>query len=167
MQKYSVAPLYHKIRQISTLFSMRRHRRGGVAEQVRRHEIESVLKTFSKILNKGENIMSKTKTLTKREEINREIEASNQRLRQIKARIVKLQNWLDDEMANSIPLTLTDMIQDILARKAKEGKIGSLTNTIQSERRLKTLDEHISQSGNYKGYRSYEAQYEKLYAQYV
>jgi hypothetical protein len=35
------------------------------------------------------------------------------------------------------------------------------------DRRLKTLDEHIRQSGNYKGYRSYKAQYEKLYAQYI
>ena len=34
------------------------------------------------------------------------------------------------------------------------------------DRRLKTLDKHIEQSGNYKTYRRYKAQYEKLYAQY-
>jgi len=34
------------------------------------------------------------------------------------------------------------------------------------DRRLKTLDEHIRHSGNYKGYRGHKAQYEKLYAQY-
>ena len=37
------------------------------------------------------------------------------------------------------------------------------------DRRLKILDEHISQSGhsgNFKAYRKYKAQYEKLNAQY-
>ena len=34
------------------------------------------------------------------------------------------------------------------------------------DRRLKTLDEHIKQSGAYKGNRKYKTQYEKLYAQY-
>ena len=34
------------------------------------------------------------------------------------------------------------------------------------DRRLKTLDEHIRQSGSYKGFRKYKVQYEKLYAQY-
>jgi len=34
------------------------------------------------------------------------------------------------------------------------------------DRRLKTLDEHIRHSGNYKGYRGHKAQYEKLYTQY-
>jgi len=34
------------------------------------------------------------------------------------------------------------------------------------DRRLKSLDEHIRQSGNYKAYRGQKAQYEKLYAQY-
>ena len=34
------------------------------------------------------------------------------------------------------------------------------------DRRLKTLDEHLRHSRNYKAYRGYKAQYEKLYAQY-
>jgi hypothetical protein len=152
--------------------------------------------------------MEKRGIATERGNINREIEVSNQRLRQLKARIVKLQNWLDDEIANSEPPTLAEMIQDILSRKAKEGKSGhsqTLYNLKDAanmlsfltrnhitdmagmdkhfgnmigrqqdireklkpiERRLKTLDEHITQSGNYKAYRSYKVQYEKLYAQY-
>jgi len=35
------------------------------------------------------------------------------------------------------------------------------------DRRLKTLDEHIKHSGNYKAYRGKKVQYEKLYAQYT
>lgn len=31
---------------------------------------------------------------------------------------------------------------------------------------MKTLDEHLRHSGNYKAYRRYKAQYEKLYVQY-
>ena len=34
------------------------------------------------------------------------------------------------------------------------------------DRRIKTIDEHIRQSGTYKTYRGQKAQYEKLYAQY-
>ena len=34
------------------------------------------------------------------------------------------------------------------------------------ERRMKTLDEHIRHSGNYKAYRKFKAKYEKLYAEY-
>lgn len=35
-----------------------------------------------------------------------------------------------------------------------------------TERRLKTLDEHIRHSGNYKAYRGHKARYDKLYAEY-
>jgi len=34
------------------------------------------------------------------------------------------------------------------------------------ERRMKTLDEHIRHSGNYKAYRKFKAKYENLYAEY-
>ena len=59
---------------------------------------------------------------TERGEVNREIEVSNRLLRQLKARIVKLQNWLDDEMANTEPPSLADVIQGILSRQAQPGK---------------------------------------------
>ena len=153
--------------------------------------------------------MEKRGIRTERGDINREIEVNNQQLRQLKARIVKLQSWLKEEMANSEPPTLADYIQDILYRRAQEGKsqhsqtlynlkdAANMLNFLTShkimdmagmdkcfgdmigkqqdirdklkpiDRRLKTLDEHIRQSGNYKGYRGQKAQYDKLYAQYT
>ena len=59
---------------------------------------------------------------TERGNINREIEISNQKLRQLRARISKLQDWLKEETANTKPPTLADYIQDILSRKARVGK---------------------------------------------
>lgn len=56
---------------------------------------------------------------TERGNINREIEVTNQRLRQLKARISKLQNWLNEEAANTEPPTLADVIQDILSRRGQ------------------------------------------------
>jgi hypothetical protein len=61
---------------------------------------------------------------TERGDINREIEVSNQKLRQLRARISKLQNWLKEETANTEPPTLADYIQSILSRKAQAGKSG-------------------------------------------
>ena len=66
--------------------------------------------------------MEKRGIRTERGNLNREIEVTNQRLRQLKARISKLQNWLKEEAANTEPLTLADYIQDILRRKAQAGK---------------------------------------------
>lgn len=54
--------------------------------------------------------------------MNREIEVTNQRLRQLKARISKLQNRLKYEMENTEPPTLADVIQGILARRVQTGK---------------------------------------------
>ena len=61
---------------------------------------------------------------TERGNMNREVEVTNQRLRQLKARISKLQNWLKEEMENTEPPTLADYIQNILSRKAQAGKSG-------------------------------------------
>lgn len=55
-------------------------------------------------------------------DLNREIEVKNQRLRQLKARIGKLRDWLKEEAASTEPSTLADYIQDILRRKAQAGK---------------------------------------------
>jgi ATP-dependent exoDNAse (exonuclease V) alpha subunit len=59
---------------------------------------------------------------TERGNINRKIEVSNQKLRQLLVRIFKLQNWLKEETSNSEPPTLADYIQSILSRKAQTGK---------------------------------------------
>jgi len=146
---------------------------------------------------------------TERGNINREIEVTNNDLRQLKARLVKLQSWLNEEMQNTEPPNLADLLQAIFERRAAEGKsqhsqslynlkdganmfnflrrhnimdvagmdkcFGDMIGKQQDireelkpiDRRLKTLNEHIQHSGNYKGYRPNKAQYEKLYAQYT
>ena len=128
---------------------------------------------------------------TNRGNINRDIEVTNSKLRQLKARIGKLQTWLKDEMENPEPPTLADVIQGILSRREQEGQpsryrsisnlkaaanilnfltsnnimdMAGLEEKIKSmygrqfvindklkrtERRLKTLDEHIKQADNY------------------
>ena len=152
--------------------------------------------------------MEKRGIRTERGNLNREIEVTNRRLRQLKARISKLQNWLKEEAANTEPPTLADVIQGILLKREQAGKQSRYTtihnlkaaanmlnfltaNGIKDmagleekvmdmygeqrsiseklkpiDRRLKTLDEHLRHSRNYKAYRGYKAQYEKLYAQY-
>ena len=54
----------------------------------------------------------------------REIEVTNKRLRQLKAHISKLKNWLKEEAENTEPPTLADYIQSILSRKAQTEKSG-------------------------------------------
>ena len=66
--------------------------------------------------------MEKRGIRTERGNLNREIEVTNQRLRQLKARIVKLQNWLKEETENTAPPTLADVIQGILSRREQTGK---------------------------------------------
>ena len=68
--------------------------------------------------------MEKRGIRTERGDLNREIEVTNKRLRQLKARISKLQNWLKEEAENTEPPTLADYIQGILSRKAQTGKSG-------------------------------------------
>ncbi len=152
--------------------------------------------------------MEKRGIRTERGNLNREIDVTNRRLRQLKARISKLQNWLKEEATNTEPPTLADVIQGILLKREQAGKQSRYTtihnlkaaanmlkfltaNGIKDmtgleakvmdmygeqrsiseklkpiDRRLKTLDEHLRHSSNYKSYRGYKAQYEKLYAQY-
>ena len=66
--------------------------------------------------------MEKRGIRTERGDLNREIEVTNQKLRQLKARIAKLQKWLKEEQENTEPPTLADYIQGILSRRAREGK---------------------------------------------
>jgi len=57
---------------------------------------------------------------TERGDRNREIEVTNKRLQQLRARIRKLQGWLKTEAVNTEPPTLYDVISEILNRG--EGK---------------------------------------------
>ena len=153
--------------------------------------------------------MEKRGIRTERGNMNREIEVTNQRLRQLKARLTKLENWLKEESQNTEPPTLADVISNILEQREQTGersrygtihnlkaaanilnfltenkifdmaglteKLSSMTNKQyaireelkKTERRMKTLDEHIQHSGNFKGYRKQKMQYEKLYSQYT
>lgn len=71
--------------------------------------------------------MEKRGIRTERGNINREIEVTNQKLRQLKARISKLQSWLKEEAANTEPHTLAEVIQGILSRREQTGKPGCYT----------------------------------------
>lgn len=66
--------------------------------------------------------MEKRGIRTERGNLNREIEVTNQRLRQLKARISKLQNWLKEEAVNTEPPTLADVIQGILSKREQSEK---------------------------------------------
>ena len=66
--------------------------------------------------------MEKRDIRTERGDKNREIEINNQRLREIKARLAKLQTWLKEEMQNIEPPTLADVISNILNRQKQTGR---------------------------------------------
>ena len=72
--------------------------------------------------NPHAHIMLTMRPFDERGDLNREIEVTNQKLRQLKARISKLQKWLKEEQENTEPPTLADYIQGILSRRAREGK---------------------------------------------
>ena len=89
--------------------------------------------------------MEKRGIRTERGDLNREIEVTNQKLRQLKARISKLQNWLKEEQENNEPPTLADYIQSILSRKAQAGKSGysqSLYNLKDAAKMLNFLQQN-------------------------
>ena len=66
--------------------------------------------------------MEKRGIRTERGDLNREIEVTNAQLRQVKARINKLQNWLHEEHADIDAPTLGEYVERILNRKAQEGR---------------------------------------------
>lgn len=53
---------------------------------------------------------------------NRETKVTNQRLRQLKARISKLQSWPKEEAANTEPSTLAHVLHGILSRREQAGR---------------------------------------------
>jgi len=138
---------------------------------------------------------------TERGDINREIEVSNKQIRQLRARIIKLSDWLKTEAVNTKPPTLAEVITGILNRQGQPGmsqlkaasqaliflqeneiynmagleqKIVSMYENVQRlrddlklvERRIKTLDEHLLHSENFKNYRKFKKQYDELYSLY-
>ena len=98
----------------------------GHAERVdhRSYERQGIDQIPTVHLGVAASAMEKRGIRTERGDLNREIEVTNQKLRQLKARISKLQNWLKEETENTEPPTLADYIQGILSRKAQAGKSG-------------------------------------------
>jgi len=66
--------------------------------------------------------MEKRGIRTERGDINREIEVTNRQLRQLRARLNTLKDWLKEESANTAPPTLADVIQNILTKREQSGK---------------------------------------------
>ena len=83
--------------------------------------------------------MERRGIVTERGNLNREIEVTNQRLRQLKARISKLQNWLKEEAANTEPPTLADVISNILSRQEQTGNYQAIANLKAAAKMLNFL----------------------------
>ena len=98
----------------------------GHAERIdhRSYERQGIDQIPTVHLGVAASAMEKRGIRTERGDLNREIEVTNQKLRQLKARISKLQDWLKEEQENTEPPTLADYIQGILSRKAQAGKPG-------------------------------------------
>ena len=98
----------------------------GHAERIdhRSYERQGIDQIPTVHLGVAASAMEKRGIRTERGDLNREIEITNQKLRQLKARISKLQKWLKEEQANTEPPTLADYIQSILTRRAQAGKSG-------------------------------------------
>lgn len=65
--------------------------------------------------------MEKRGIRTERGDMNRAIEVTNKEIRQLRARINKLQNWITEEASNNEPPTLSDVITDILQKQGHSG----------------------------------------------
>ena len=119
----------------------------GHAERVdhRSYERQGIDQIPTVHLGVAASAMEKRGIRTERGDLNREIEVTNQKLRQLKARISKLQNWLKEEQENNEPPTLADYIQSILSRKAQAGKSGysqSLYNLKDAAKMLNFLQQN-------------------------
>ena len=144
----------------------------GHAERIdhRSYERQGIDQIPTVHLGVAASAMEKRGIRTERGDLNREIEVTNQKLRQLKARISKLQDWLKEEAENTEPPTLADYIQGILSRKAQAGKSGysqSLynlkdaakmlnflqANNIMDMTGLATLKKHLEQSDIYFKYK--------------
>ena len=81
--------------------------------------------------------MEKRGIRTERGDLNREIEVTNQRLRQLKARISKLQNWLKEEQANTEPPPLPTISRAFCHARHRRGNRAIPNRCITSRTRRK------------------------------
>jgi len=77
--------------------------------------------------------MERRGVVTERGNVNREIIITNRHLRQLRARINQLENWLKEESRNATQSTLVDIVREILER-------GQQRNGYGQTRELKTLE---------------------------
>jgi len=145
--------------------------------------------------------MEKRGIRTERGNINREIEVTNQKMRELKARIRNLEKWINEETAKDNTPTLSDVLENILSKQGQskivrlqnasemfnflqennietiedlEQKVAEIQNKFdtvheelkKTDRRIKTLNEHILQSEYYKSGRKYKRQYDRLNSEY-
>jgi hypothetical protein len=66
--------------------------------------------------------MEKCGIRTERGNINRQIEITNKEIRQLRARINKLDKWIADEIANPKPPTLADIIEEVMTRQGQSSQ---------------------------------------------
>ncbi|MCL2427292.1 MAG: MobA/MobL family protein [Oscillospiraceae bacterium] len=89
--------------------------------------------------------MEKRGIKTERGDINREIVVTNNLLRQLNARISKLEKWIDEESKTNEPPTLADVISEILNRREQSGqssRYGAINNLKQAAAMLNFLQEN-------------------------
>ena len=79
---------------------------------------------------------------TNRGNLNRKVEVSNKLLRQLRALITKLKDWLKAEAASTVPPTLSDVIRGILARPEQESYYGLMADPNMAARVLNYLQEN-------------------------
>ena len=79
---------------------------------------------------------------TERGNINHTIEASNRLLRQLRARINKLKDWLETEAANTVPPTLSDVIRGILDGNEQKSYFGLIAAPDMAARVFDFLQEN-------------------------
>ncbi len=98
--------------------------RQGIAERIdhRSFARQGVERIPTVHLGVAASQMERKGFVTDRGSINREIAVSNKLLRQLNARISKLQSWLESEAASTAPPSLADVIQDILSRHEQNGQ---------------------------------------------
>ncbi len=102
--------------------------RVGHAERIdhRSYERQGVAQIPTVHLGVAAFQMERRGIVTERGNINREIEVDNKLLRQLKARIGKLQGWLKEAAANTAPPTLADVIRGILNKPEPQGRYGKI-----------------------------------------
>jgi chromosome segregation ATPase len=169
----------------------------------RSYERQGVDKIPTVHLGAAAHQMERRGIRTERGDINREIEATRSKLRQINARLNKLNDWLDEAKEN-VTQTLADVLSEMLnsdkqrsqyaqIRNLKmaaktlmfiqnnnlstiedlRGKVGDLYDERQAmsdkltpfKRRIKTLDEHLWHSENFKKDRKIAEKRDALFAE--